>query len=83
MMIISNSNGKKYDVLDTYGQYMLLHNLSWVRGGDRYAVIYNLYPDLKGWQQGYYYENLESAMEYFRTISTGYKSKNTMVESSQ
>lgn len=63
--IIENSNGKRYEVLEADGEYLLLKNLSCNGGLDKYLVVYNLYPDRKGWQRGVDFETQEKAEEYF------------------
>jgi hypothetical protein len=65
-LIVSNDNGKKYEVLETSGKYMLLKNQSWMGGCDRFIVAYNMSPDFTTWQHGSYFDTLDQASRYFQ-----------------
>jgi myo-inositol-hexaphosphate 3-phosphohydrolase len=67
-MVIHNSNGKDYVVLDSKGSYTLLERTT--EGISRYVVAWLLTTNdnnISTWGQGHYFESLKSAKAYFDT----------------
>lgn len=65
-MIIKNDNGREYEILESWEKYMLLKNLSWMGGCDRFVVCYNMADDFTTWQHGSYFDTLVQATTYFQ-----------------